>query len=202
MLRFCAALIAFVLVPAAMAAPAAFAADGKPLGPMAKPEIKLGATKVWRNTERQWMEMVMAADARTISLAQTDGCRFTRLHEEFSPWLKWEDCFFGSGEGTGKLIEGEIWPLKVGARFVYEYTGKNQKGNSWQGKMECTVEGTTRISVPAGKFDTYRLVCDSRNARREWYIAPKLGTTVRFSRKRFDRRWTYTQEMVSFAPGE
>ena len=201
MFRICAALIASVLLPAAIAAPAALAADGKPLKPMAKPAVKLGATKVWRNSRRQWMEMVMAADERTVSYGSSDGCRYTALREEFSPWLKWEDCVFGTGEGTAKLIEGKIWPLQTGTRFVFHYTGKNQKGQSWEDKMDCTVKGTARIEVPAGEFDTYQVVCDTRNYRREWYVAPKLGTTVRFTRARYDGSRSYSQEMVSFTPG-
>ncbi len=200
MFRVCTASIVSILLTA-MAAPAALAADGKPLKPMAKPAIKAGETKVWRGGGKEWMEMVMAVDESTASYAQTDGCRITRPHEEFSPWLKWEGCAFGSGEGSGKLIDGTIWPLKTGTKFVYEYAGRDHRGRSWQGRMDCTVEGTARIAVPAGEFDTYRLVCDTKNIRRVWHIAPKLGTTVKFSRKRFDGSRSSTREMVSFTPG-
>ena len=51
---------------------------------MARPAFKAGATKVWRRAGQDMMEMVMDADAKTISYARGDGCRFTRSHEEFS----------------------------------------------------------------------------------------------------------------------
>lgn len=202
MLRICTALIVSILLPAAIAAPTVLAAEGKPLKPMAKPAIKLGTTKVWRDNRSQWMVMTMSADERTVSYATTGGCRFTQGHEEFSPWLKWEGCFFGTGEGTAKLIEGKIWPLQTGTRFVWRFTGNNQKGQSWDDKMECTVKGTARIAVPAGEFDTYQVVCEDRWNERTWYVAPKLGTTVKFSRARHDGSRSYAREMVSFVSAE
>ena len=144
----------------------------------------------------------MSVDGGTVSYGSSDGCRFTRLHEEFSQLVKWEGCPFGSGEGTTKLIEGRIWPLKAGSRFVYEYAGGDHRGRSWHGKMACSVEGAARIAVPAGEFDTYRLVCNTKNIRREYYISPKLGTTVRFSRSRFDGRRSSTRDLVSYTPGK
>jgi len=202
MLRICTALIVSILMPAAIAAPTVLAADGKPLKPMAKPEIKLGTTKVWRDSSGQWMQMTMSADSQSVSYARTDGCRFTSRHEEFSPWLKWEDCVFGTGDGTAKLVEGKIWPLQVGTRFVWRFTGRNQKGRSWEDKMDCAVKGTARITVPAGEFDTYPVVCDDNWYKRVWYVAPKLGTSVKFTSARHDGRRSYAREMVSYAPAE
>ncbi|MCY4397436.1 MAG: hypothetical protein OXC10_20115 [Rhodospirillaceae bacterium] len=203
MFRICAALIASVVLPALAAAPAAFAADGKPLKPMAKPAFKAGATKVWRSAGQEMMEMVMEAGAQTISYARTDGCRFTRSHEEFAVFLTWEACGGVTGQQKVTLIDGKIWPLKIGRKFVYEIDGGNDRGRNWQLKMNCTVEEQARIEVPAGAFDTFHIVCDTDFRRRGYYMAPKLGTVVKLYRKNFrqSNRPDQTREMVSYAPG-
>jgi hypothetical protein len=54
------------------------------------------------------------------------------------------------------------WPLEVGQRWEYTYTwGEFWQGN-WQTKPQtrrCTVEGWEVVTVPAGTFPTFRVVC-------------------------------------------
>ena len=68
--------------------------------------------------------------------------------------------------------------------------------------MKCAVKKEARISVPAGDLDTYRVVCDTRNMKRVYYISPELGTTVKYVRRNLRRNSSSTQEPVSYAPGD
>ena len=43
----------------------------------------------------------MDAGATTISYFRADGCRFTRLHEEFSEFVNWEGCPMALGFRRG-----------------------------------------------------------------------------------------------------
>ena len=204
MFRVCAALIVSVVLPAAMAASSALAADGKPLKPMAKPAFKAGDTKVWLREGREVMEMVMDADAKTVSYATAIGCRFTRSHEEFSPNLTWEACSNKNGGQKVTLIDGKIWPLEIGRKFVYDVTGGNDGGRNWKVRMDCTVHEQARVEVPAGEFDTFHIICETKYTHRGFYLAPKLGTVVKLYRKilRHPNRPPLIWEMVSFTPGK
>ena len=82
------------------------------------------------------------------------------------------------------------WPLRVGNRASYTVpTARVQKLTMdfkdlehWQ----CTVESRQQISVPAGIFDTDKIVCrlDDASAHtiqsRAWYYAPAIGHYVRY----------------------
>ena len=71
-----------------------------------------------------------------------------------------------------------MYPLQVGNTESWKYTGKNTKGDSWSGMRECEVKGTAHVTVPAGSFDTYHVVCEERDSRREWHYSPTLRRTV------------------------
>jgi len=83
-----------------------------------------------------------------------------------------------------------LWPLAVGKKAQYDFqqtisrhdgTESSELSRTWT----CTVEGTERVSVPAGTFDTYVVTCKRYSssgrawrATRKFYYAPDLGHYV------------------------
>ena len=82
-----------------------------------------------------------------------------------------------------------LWPLSVGASTQFSAKGRSvskASGNvtEYMQNWQCEVEGTERIRVLAGEFDTYRVKCKRFSAKgrwwqnRTWNYAPDLGTYV------------------------
>ena len=68
--------------------------------------------------------------------------------------------------------------------------------------MKCSVKDEVRVSVPAGEFDTYQIVCKTKNIAREYYISPEIKTNVMYKWKHRTGRWPRrTNKLVSFTPG-
>ena len=84
-----------------------------------------------------------------------------------------------------------LWPLRVGNAASYSETGtwvsKGGAESFYQTAWSCAVTGTERVSVMAGDFDTYKIVCKrysvskkkkNRTRLREaktWNYAPAVG---------------------------
>lgn len=54
------------------------------------------------------------------------------------------------------------WPLKVGQRWEVTYTWGEFRNGNWQTKPQtrrCTVKAREVVTVPAGTFQTFRVVC-------------------------------------------
>ena len=196
--------LTFVLVPGV---PLVMAADtgpvSAPLEPMAKPAMHVGATATWRNKKgEEWARTLVGMDETTATFEDSDGCTFTKPHEVFALWLKWTNCP-KDGSGTTSLTKGDIWPLETGKKWTYKYAGSNNKGPKWKGKMSCKVKEEIRVSVPAGTFDTFHVVCKTKRITREYYISPETGTNVMYKRKdKYGKQPARTNELVSYSPKE
>ena len=83
-----------------------------------------------------------------------------------------------------------LWPLVPGKRgeFTFDQTITNKDGSPPDPiarRWTCTVEGTARVSVPAGQFDTVVMACSrysttsgALRATRRFYYAPEIGHYV------------------------
>ena len=79
---------------------------------------------------------------------------------------------------------------------------KAGKTNSWSTTRTCKVKGTANVTVPAGRFDAYRIDCSDDWTLYRWYFSPELRLPVLFiqkPRKGKTGRSAY-QELVSFEP--
>jgi len=109
-----------------------------------------------------------------------------------------------------------LWPLRAGNAASYSETGtwvgKGGAESSYGTVWSCAVDGTERVSVMAGDFDTYKIVCKrysiskkkkTRARLREkktWYYAPEVGhyvlATTTYSSDKKPRR----QELLAVLP--
>ena len=63
--------------------------------------------------------------------------------------------------------------MNVGTEWSFE-----QSGDNWQTDRDCKVEGTARIKVTNGEFDTFKIVCVDKWRTRTSYYAPSVRRTV------------------------
>ncbi len=80
-----------------------------------------------------------------------------------------------------------LWPLEIGKEVNFAATSEVEhlppgaNGGSAQ-SWRCRVDGVDKITVAAGTFDTFRIVCQGATApplTRVWYYAPRIGYYVR-----------------------
>lgn len=144
-------------------------------------------------------QTAVAVTATTVSWKDTSGCAWTKPSKGFGPSLKWSGC--GGADGTQTATRsGNIYPLKVGSSEQWTVQGSNNAGNDWHTTRSCEVTGTAHITVPAGSFDTYHVVCSDNWTVREWFKAPALKTTVLYEKHNRAGGGTERDELVKWIP--
>lgn len=119
----------------------------------------------------------------------------------------------GSKRVTNELFdhEGSLWPIEVGRKAAFSVkrtstdTVSNEKKISIR-HWKCAVDSAEKMTVIAGKFDTYRINCQRFNSkmrfkqRRVWYYAPKIEHFVlRIDLSLYGKMRKL--ELVTFSPG-
>lgn len=155
------------------------------LPPMEKPAtVEVGYE--WHTVKKgkNIVDKVVSVDGDTVTWEDSEGCRWTEKDMSFGPSTAWSNCSPWD-DGTQKVssVKGEIWPLKKKNKIKYSFSGKDITGATWSEKRSCKVKKQVRVKVPAGEYDTYKVVCSQPGNTRTWWISPELGKTVAFKNK-------------------
>jgi hypothetical protein len=188
------ALGGLILTGCASTPPLKEEAVAKALPPMARPERAVGYKVVQLRDGKEEVSTLLAQTADTQTWSDSSGCRAVVSRTGFAPALEFANCEGGqTGYQTIKLLRGTPYPLALGSKWAYSFSGTNTKGDQWEGQRECEVMGTARIKTGTGEHDTYKVVCDerTRNSRttNRYYVSPALQATV-FQERRRTRNWT------------
>ena len=164
----------------------------------------VGESWVWKTMDgTEDVREVVAVDGSEVSVQVSWGCSYTHDASGFAPVTEFSNCS-GGGSGTQQVERsGSIFPLAVGNTESWKYSGRSDKGNEWTGERSCEVAGTANVTVPAGSFDTYHVICMEKRARLDFYYSPEVRNSVIFSRAPAGgatkgRRYHY--ELVRFEP--
>lgn len=142
--------------------------------------------------------MTVLGDGKVRGVS-SNGCTWVYIDGAFAPTLEWANC---DGSDGRHQVSGEatIFPLEVGKQEVWTGAGQNAEGETWVNNRTCTVEGTASVTVPAGEFDTYYIVCVNDWEKREIYYAPSISvpviTTVTHNERGLQNDW----RLVSHTP--
>ena len=169
-----------------------------PLAPMEKPAAKVGQTQHWlRDGKQEFTNSIVAVDGDMVSGETSEGCQWTALSWGFAPGARWSGCApFTDGQQKITGVEGGLWPLEVGRKVSYTFSGRNKNGDSWTGTRRCSVDGAMRIETVSGQHDTYKVVCKDRWTDRVWYVSPALGQPVYVERYRKTRNERSKRELI------
>ena len=163
-------------VPAAKVAAAPAKAELPP--GVARP-WKVGENAVWKQRggkELSWKTVKL--DGSIAELHGSTGCKVTIEPGAYGPTRSWRDCSGHTGSLKIEKRAGGLFPLAVGNTASWQYSGRNDKGNTWSGTRSCKVAGTANVTVPAGDFDTYHVICRQDSSRYDYWFSPELGFTV------------------------
>ena len=151
------------------------------LAPMEAPVTPVGFTRAVIRDGEAVTQTFVSDDAGGGSWKDSRGCAWS-TEDGFAPTSQWKSCPpHADGTQTVTTTDGGAWPLQVGSRWSYNYTGENTNGGSWSGVRKCNVVGTARITVPAGDFDSYKVECNQSSSNRTYYWSPSAkGGLVRY----------------------
>ncbi len=195
-------LFALAIVAGYQSAKAETAAVKAELAPAQAPTFTVGSKMTWRERGKDDLTSeVVSVDGNKVTLQSDNGCNSTFTSDGFNLWTRWENCGGNTGSSTFER-PGGIFPLEVGKKETYKARGKNDKGNTWSSTWTCRVTETDSVTVPAGSFDTYHVVCKDKWRRKDYYFAPELGRSVIIAQSPIgsSRARAYHQELVKLEP--
>ena len=182
------------------------------------PAYREGTTFVY--SDGKW-EFVVKASPDTVTWKDnrnyiSSGPRdFTRRRTKWQTKTRSGKRQYGPRDDLIVKSEVTVWPLRVGNMADYSETGtwtdKDGLETSYKSEWSCEVPGTERVSVMAGEFDTYMIVCKryyvskskSQSRFREvktWYYAPEAGHYVLTTSKYYYQKKPQRQELLAVLP--
>jgi hypothetical protein len=159
------------------------AATSIDLPPMDMPSHPVGTNWVISNGKVKGPLTIAAKDGNGETIQSPTGCSYTRSAKNmFAPSSVWKGCEWGSGEAKVAAVAGSMFPLRVGARQTWTWSGSSDRGYAFDGARECEAVAAERVTLAAGSFDAYKVVCTDtwRDGSRTitWYVAPSVGMSV------------------------
>lgn len=183
--------------------------DGPALAPAPLPVYGVGDAFAYDNNR---IYTVTAVKGDRIDWDAGPDYRYATRRNFTLPKLSWswthKDGTVTSGTATPDTPPDTLWPLKVGNRAGYgsedTYIDAEGKESPFHQDWKCWVAGTEKVSVPAGDFDTFEIVCDRRYdnywaQRTHWFYAPAVGHYVRRVFE-FPRSSSRTINLVAYGP--
>jgi hypothetical protein len=140
---------------------------------------------------------------------------FTRRRTEWQTRTRQGNRQFAPRNDLWVKHKTSLWPLKTGNEASYSETGVWQRDgeteNTYRAKWSCEVVGTEKVSVMAGEFDTWKIVCkryagnrvSSKSRLREiksWHYAPEVGHYVLATRQYYTGRPSQRIELLAVLP--
>ena len=144
------------------------------------------------------VETVVSADQQVVAWRNAAGSR----------WAAPVDFTLATGQQNGITVQQPLsWPLTIGAVSKYAIKSGADSVDPWQ----CAVEQREKISVAAGVFDTYKILCrpdgdaPGTGQSRAWYYAPAVRHYVRYVDSAADPlndvSGTRSRDLVAISPG-
>lgn len=150
------------------------------LSPALQPDDAVGDTYVWDTGEGLVTDQIVAIRDGYVSWESSDGGSWTAATDFALPATRWSDpAEHGEGEQKATEIRGAVFPLQVGNDMTMKVEGRSDRyPDGWRNRRDCEVKSQENITVPAGSFDSYKVVCVSGKRTRTFFYSPEVGHIV------------------------
>lgn len=172
-------------------------ADLRPTGPSLPPAslpiYAIGDQVSWSNGQT---ETVVAVEGEVVTWRDQDGNTFSGYRNFVLPSLAWD---YPKSKATTQIgiPAATLWPLVPGNDAHFKVSQRltlkiHDSEVAYHDEWGCRVDGTERVTIALGSFDTFKLRCKrfwqgSNIGEIDWFYAPQLGRVVK-------RNWTGAKE--------
>ena len=163
----------------------------------------VGDKSVWKQRDgKELTWKTVKLDGSIAEVHGSNGCKAVTDRSSYSPTLGWRGCSGHTGSHKIEKRTGRLFPLAVGNTEHWQFSGRSAKGSTWSGTRSCKVAGTANVTVPAGNFDTYHVICREKSARYDYWFSPELGYTVISSKAPLPGKKSsrYHRELIRLEP--
>lgn len=144
------------------------------------PETKTGDLYVFNNPQEAWE--VINVNHDFVTWVSNNGVRSVSTRNPILPILEWQSPDLLKGRRLINDIQGDLFPLREGNKMTFRTTvtigdeGDDFTSFDWL----CAVGEQNTITVSAGEFRAFRVVCVRDKVDRiTYYFAPELGYFIR-----------------------
>jgi hypothetical protein len=212
------AIILAFLISTALSCTTTPPSSGPELGPVPLPAYKAGTTFIY--SDGAW-ETVTATSPGMVTWINHRGVTSSGSPDFTYRAAKWQGrTAQGTRQFTARkylMVEqsASLWPLKHANAASYSETGswqrKGEPANFYLADWSCRVEGTEQVSVMAGEFDAWKIVCTrysvpgatgTARARetKTWYYSPEIEHYVLMTSSYYYDRPSRRQELLAVLP--
>ena len=173
------------------------------LPPAPRPLLETGFAVTWGRSSHHWQVRLISTAGGYETWEHLDGSWQWTQADFISPLVAWS----GPSDSGTRTNDGDmkpLFPLKVGKEATVSYTGVSEiSPEGFEGERMCRVLDQENVTVPAGSFDTYKILClNGRNIEYPWryqyfYYAPELGIPVYIFDKSRDMAEPRINELIS-----
>jgi len=192
--------------------------SGPELGPAQLPTYKVGTTFIY--SDGAW-ETVTAVAPGMVTWTNHRGAISSGSPDFTYRAAKWQS---RTGQGTRRYIvqkgllvrkSTSLWPLQKENAVSFTEMGTWQQNadsaRSYQTDWSCRVEGAERVSVMAGEFDAWKIVCIRYSVpnswgktraieTKTWYYSPEIEHYVLMNSRYHYKNSSRRQELLAVLP--
>ncbi len=164
-----------------------------------KPPLSQGSVFVYDNPVTRWE--ATGVDHENITWRNSRGDTKLTTLSMILPALRWKGAQ-KSGRRIISEISGELHPLQKGKRIRFrEAVFNTRPPGEYVTYWECQVQGMVYLSVHAGTFSTWQILC-KRNGREYLLLnyAPALGNNVRIIRVPENNNKPVVRQLIAASP--
>lgn len=157
------------------------------------------------------VETAVRVTGNLIHWVANDGKRYTAVSNFVVPPVKVETRA-GEVESVVDSASTVRWPPGQPEPILFKALPKDRLASrqlyeSWSGEWTCGTQGQSTLSVPAGRFDVIKIVCERTPPavdewrRRVWYYAPDIRHYVRIEETTEAGKEPDVTELIAIRPG-
>lgn len=163
----------------------------KALAPAPKPTYAVGDRFIWQTKDGEVTDEIVSIRGDSLRWRSSTGSTWMTPIDFSMPaesWMDTSDDGFGRGEQEATEIRGAMFPLKVGNQTSMRVQGKSDTWpDGWDHQRNCEANDQENIDVPAGSFDTFKIICASGNRTRTYNYSPEVGHIVYYNNHHKDK---------------
>ena len=176
-----------------------------PFGPDAPGRYMVGDSFTFDNPVLTWT--VVSVEGEKVFWRSDKGDEQVTGHDALMPALEWKNPGRGGGRRAISDIKGALYPLTKPGNMTFtsdveNWTMKDGQATppqKWTYNWSCKVAGEETVEVPAGKFDTYKVICGRyKPTELEFFYAADIGHYVVMRIDDPGSESTITRNLISF----